>query len=132
MKTVCLRGAKGAIGTVIGAIPGTGGPIAAFLAYDYARRFSKRPADFGKGELSGVVAPKTANNAVTGGYSSVPQPLLVYQAAIKTKPGRKRSLSGIACWRQKTRLEFNAQNHPVPGDGGHQCCRHQRCSRRVG
>lgn len=55
------------IGTGIGAIPGTGGPIAAFLAYDHARRFSKKPADFGKGELSGVIAPETANNAVTGG-----------------------------------------------------------------
>jgi putative tricarboxylic transport membrane protein len=55
------------IGTGIGAIPGTGGPIAAFLAYDHARRFSRRPGDFGKGELSGVVAPEAANNAVTGG-----------------------------------------------------------------
>ncbi|MDH3438740.1 MAG: tripartite tricarboxylate transporter permease, partial [Betaproteobacteria bacterium] len=55
------------IGTGIGAIPGTGGPIAAFLAYDHARRFSRRPQDFGKGELSGVVAPESANNAVTGG-----------------------------------------------------------------
>lgn len=55
------------IGTVIGAIPGAGGPIAAFLAYDHARRFHRRPEVFGKGELSGVVAPETANNAVTGG-----------------------------------------------------------------
>jgi len=56
-----------AIGTGIGAIPGTGGPIAAFLAYDHARRFSKTPEKFGKGELAGVIAPETANNAVTGG-----------------------------------------------------------------
>ncbi len=56
-----------AMGTGIGAIPGTGGPIAAFLGYDHARRFSKRPDDFGKGELSGVVAPESAHNAVTGG-----------------------------------------------------------------
>lgn len=55
------------IGTGIGAIPGTGGPIAAFLAYDHARRFSKDPKKFGKGALEGVVAPETANNAVTGG-----------------------------------------------------------------
>jgi putative tricarboxylic transport membrane protein len=55
------------IGTAVGAIPGTGGPIAAFLAYDHARRFSKTPEKFGKGELGGVVAPETANNAVTGG-----------------------------------------------------------------
>lgn len=55
------------IGTGIGAIPGTGGPIAAFLAYDHARRFSRRREAFGTGILEGVVAPETANNAVTGG-----------------------------------------------------------------
>lgn len=55
------------MGTGIGAIPGTGGPIAAFLAYGHAKRSSKDPSRFGKGELAGVVAPETANNAVTGG-----------------------------------------------------------------
>ena len=55
------------IGTLIGAIPGTGGPIAAFLAYDQAKRFSKHPERYGKGEMGGVIAPETANNAVTGG-----------------------------------------------------------------
>jgi putative tricarboxylic transport membrane protein len=55
------------LGTGIGAIPGTGGPIAAFLAYDHAQRSSKEPAQFGKGSIEGVVAPETANNAVTGG-----------------------------------------------------------------
>lgn len=55
------------IGTVIGAIPGTGGPIAAFLAYDQEKRFSKHPEQFGKGDMGGVIAPETANNAVTGG-----------------------------------------------------------------
>ncbi|TCS63098.1 tripartite tricarboxylate transporter permease [Varunaivibrio sulfuroxidans] len=55
------------LGTGIGAIPGTGGPVAAFLAYDHAKRFSKHPETFGKGECAGVVAPETANNAVTGG-----------------------------------------------------------------
>ncbi|MBI3433782.1 MAG: tripartite tricarboxylate transporter permease [Proteobacteria bacterium] len=55
------------IGTVIGAIPGTGGPIASFLAYDHARRFAKDKSRFGKGAEEGVIAPETANNAVTGG-----------------------------------------------------------------
>ena len=55
------------LGTGIGAIPGTGGAIAAFLAYDHAKRFSKKPESFGKGNIDGVVAPETANNAVTGG-----------------------------------------------------------------
>lgn len=56
-----------ALGTVIGAIPGTGGPIASFLAYDHAKRFAKDPDRFGKGAEEGVIAPETANNAVTGG-----------------------------------------------------------------
>ncbi len=56
-----------ALGTGIGSIPGTGGPIAAFLAYDHARRFSNSRENFGKGEPEGVFAPETANNAVTGG-----------------------------------------------------------------
>jgi putative tricarboxylic transport membrane protein len=55
------------IGTTVGAIPGLGGPVAAFLAYDHARRFSRNPEEYGKGELGGVVAPEAANNAVMGG-----------------------------------------------------------------
>lgn len=55
------------IGTGVGAIPGTGGPIAAFLAYAHARKSSKTPERFGQGAMEGVVAPETANNAVTGG-----------------------------------------------------------------
>ncbi|MGE0563531.1 MAG: tripartite tricarboxylate transporter permease [Pseudolabrys sp.] len=55
------------IGTIIGAIPGASGPIAAFIAYDHARRFSKNREEFGKGAEEGVIAPETANNAVSGG-----------------------------------------------------------------
>jgi putative tricarboxylic transport membrane protein len=58
---------SGLIGTAIGAIPGTGGPIAAFLAYDQAKRFHKHPERMGKGDLAGVIAPEAANHAVTGG-----------------------------------------------------------------
>jgi len=55
------------IGTGVGAIPGTGGPIGVFLAYDYARKASKHANQFGKGEPEGVAAPEAANNAVAGG-----------------------------------------------------------------
>jgi putative tricarboxylic transport membrane protein len=55
------------IGTGVGAIPGTGGPIAVFLAYDASRRISRNPEAFGKGSLEGVAAPEAANNGVTGG-----------------------------------------------------------------
>jgi putative tricarboxylic transport membrane protein len=55
------------LGTAIGAIPGTGGPIAVFLSYDYAKKASKSGDKFGTGEPEGVAAPEAANNAVAGG-----------------------------------------------------------------
>lgn len=55
-----------AIGTFIGIIPGLGAPIAAFLAYSFAKRTSKTPEEFGKGHLEGVAAPEAANSAVNG------------------------------------------------------------------
>jgi len=55
------------LGTGIGAIPGAGGPIAVFLSYDYAKKFSKNKDNFGEGEPDGVAAPEAANNAVAGG-----------------------------------------------------------------
>ena len=56
------------IGTIIGALPGTGGDIAALLAYDDARRSVKDPeVPFGEGAKEGLVAPEAANNAAVGG-----------------------------------------------------------------
>lgn len=54
------------IGTIIGAIPGTGAAIAAFISYNEARRASKTPEEFGNGSLDGIAAAESANNAVTG------------------------------------------------------------------
>ncbi|MEW6672287.1 MAG: tripartite tricarboxylate transporter permease [Thermodesulfobacteriota bacterium] len=55
------------IGTIVGIMPGAGGTIAAFIAYNEGKRWSKHPEKFGKGSLEGVAAPESANNAVTGG-----------------------------------------------------------------
>lgn len=55
------------IGTVIGAIPGTGGDIACWTAYSQAKRLSKNRDQFGKGAIEGIAAPEAANNAVSGG-----------------------------------------------------------------
>ena len=54
------------MGTLIGAMPGLGATIAAFLAYGEAKRSSKNPEKFGKGALEGVAAAEAANNAVSG------------------------------------------------------------------
>lgn len=59
-------GRSSLIGSVIGAIPGVGQPIAAFLGYAQAKKFSKRPELFGHGTLEGVAGPEAANNAVNG------------------------------------------------------------------
>lgn len=54
------------IGTIVGATPGTGGGIAAFISYDQAKKTSKYKDNFGKGELEGISASESANNATTG------------------------------------------------------------------
>ncbi|MWJ27034.1 C4-dicarboxylate ABC transporter permease [Halomonas sp. ZH2S] len=55
------------IGSVVGILPGAGTSIASFISYNEARRHSPTPERFGKGELEGVAASESANNAVTGG-----------------------------------------------------------------
>ena len=55
------------IGFFCGVLPGIGATLAAFLSYNEAVRWSKHPKRFGHGELEGVVASETANNAATGG-----------------------------------------------------------------
>jgi putative tricarboxylic transport membrane protein len=51
------------LGTIIGIIPGAGGNIACFVGYAAARRAAKDPTSYGKGNLDGVVASESANNA---------------------------------------------------------------------
>ena len=62
---VLLRGSI--IGTVIGAIPGLGGTVAAFLSYSSTAQTAKDRDTFGKGNIKGVIAPEAANNAKDGG-----------------------------------------------------------------
>ncbi len=55
------------IGLIIGILPGAGSTIAAFLAYQYSKMFSKTPELYGTGHPPGVIAPESANNGVTSG-----------------------------------------------------------------
>jgi len=63
-KGPILRGL--AIGTIMGAIPGAGAAIAAFITYGVERQISKGE-QFGTGSMAGLAAPETAANASTGG-----------------------------------------------------------------
>ncbi len=65
MRKVILK--SSVIGTLIGSIPGAGGTIATFIAYNEAKRSSKHPEEFGTGSLEGVAAPEAANNGSVGG-----------------------------------------------------------------
>jgi len=55
------------IGTLVGILPGAGGSIASLVSYSEARRSSRTPERFGKGEPGGVLATESANNATVGG-----------------------------------------------------------------
>jgi TctA family transporter len=56
-----LRGTG--IGSFFGALPGTGGTIAALVTYAVEKRLHKHPEQFGKGAIEGVAGPEAANNA---------------------------------------------------------------------
>lgn len=53
-----------AIGSAIGLLPGLGAAIGSFASYGATRKFSKNPESFGKGNVQGVAAAESAENAV--------------------------------------------------------------------
>jgi putative tricarboxylic transport membrane protein len=55
------------IGFLVGIMPGAGAGVASFLSYSIETQISKHPERFGKGEIRGVAAPESANNAASAG-----------------------------------------------------------------
>ncbi|MDQ2080683.1 tripartite tricarboxylate transporter permease [Xanthobacteraceae bacterium Astr-EGSB] len=55
------------IGVAIGALPGAGGDIAAWITYAVSKKFSKEPEKFGTGHIEGIVDATSANNAALAG-----------------------------------------------------------------
>ena len=53
------------IGTLFGAMPGTGPTITTFIAYAFERKVSRTPERFGHGALEGVAAPEAASHSKT-------------------------------------------------------------------
>ncbi len=56
-----------AIGAWVGFIPGLGSSVADWFAYGHAVQTEKNKENFGKGDVRGVIAPESANNAKEGG-----------------------------------------------------------------
>jgi TctA family transporter len=63
--TQILRGSV--LGTIVGALPGAGADIAAWMSYAMSKRFSKEPEKFGTGHVEGIVESGSANNSALAG-----------------------------------------------------------------
>ncbi|MEM5500425.1 tripartite tricarboxylate transporter permease [Ahrensia kielensis] len=59
-----LRG--GSLGIVIGALPGAGADIAAWISYSISKRFSKTPQEYGKGHEPALIEASASNNGALG------------------------------------------------------------------
>jgi putative tricarboxylic transport membrane protein len=55
------------IGVWVGIVPGIGSQVVDWLAYGHAAQTSKDAKNFGKGDVRGVIAPESANDAKDGG-----------------------------------------------------------------
>ena len=60
-----LRGS--ALGTAVGALPGAGADIAAWMSYAMSKKFSREPEKFGTGHVEGIVESGAANNSALAG-----------------------------------------------------------------
>jgi TctA family transporter len=54
------------VGVAVGALPGAGADLAAWIAYALSRRFSRHPEKYGTGYLEGIVSAGSANNSALG------------------------------------------------------------------
>jgi putative tricarboxylic transport membrane protein len=80
------------IGFWMGFKPGGATP-ASFMSYAFAKRFSRRPERFGKGELEGIVAPETA--AHSAGVAAM---LPMITLGIPGSPTAAVMLGGLIIW----------------------------------
>ena len=81
------------LGYFIGILPAAGATPGALMAYGVAKTISKDPDSFGKGNIEGVVAPESANNAASTG-SMLPMLTL----GIPGSPTTAILLGGMVIW----------------------------------
>ncbi len=81
------------LGFFVGVLPAAGATPAALMAYGLARSGSKHPERFGKGEVAGIAAPESANNAASTG-SMLPMLTL----GIPGSPTTALLLGGMVMW----------------------------------
>ena len=85
--------ANGIIGFFFGSLPGHGATAGSFLGYGLARQWSRTKEDFGKGEISGIMAPQAAADAAGVG-SLVPMLAL----GVPGSPTSAVLMAGLFIW----------------------------------
>jgi putative tricarboxylic transport membrane protein len=94
IKEYLMTTSLGAIlGFFVGTLPAAGATPASLMSYGLAKTFSKDPDSFGKGNISGVAAPESANNAASTG-SMLPMITL----GIPGSPTTAILLGGMIIW----------------------------------
>ncbi|MEJ6402953.1 tripartite tricarboxylate transporter permease [Yoonia sp. 2307UL14-13] len=81
------------MGFFVGMLPAAGATPAALMAYGMSKLMSKKPETYGKGNIEGVAAPETANNAASTG-SLLPMLTL----GIPGSPTTALLLGGMVMW----------------------------------
>lgn len=81
------------LGFFVGLLPAAGATPGSLMAYGIARSLSKHPESFGKGNVEGVVAPETANNAASTGAM-----LPMLALGIPGSPTTAILLGGMVIW----------------------------------
>ena len=93
---LCLRCAG--LGTLIGAIPGLGGTVVDWIAYGHVVQTARDKSRFGKGDIRGVLAPESANNAKEGGgwiAAKSPGPSCRPATRFRRRGDRRPALRGL-------------------------------------
>jgi len=81
------------LGFFVGLLPAAGATPGSIMAYGFAKTMSKNPDSYGKGNIDGVAAPESANNAASTG-SMLPMLTL----GIPGSPTTAILLGGMVIW----------------------------------
>ena len=81
------------LGYFVGLLPAAGATPGSIMAYGFAKTMSKNPDSYGKGNIDGVAAPESANNAASTG-SMLPMLTL----GIPGSPTTAILLGGMVIW----------------------------------
>ena len=114
---------SGVIGVIIGIIPGVGEDVAAWVSYDFAKRGSKKPEQFGKGSQEGLMAAETGNNACIGG-AIIPVLSLAVPGSAPCRGAARghvaaRHPAGPAAHGRVPQLHLGSHGHVHPGRPRH-------------